>query len=85
MGTSSDAIIKAAAAAEANFAATKTALAGIQTGVTALDAKIKDLAAKLGGGALTPAQQAALDALVNDSAALTAQAGAIDTTIPAGT
>ena len=78
-----DAVQNLAASVEANFATTKTQLTTIATGVTALDAKIVALQAQIASG-LSAADQAALQALVTDSAALAAQAKAIDTTPPAG-
>ena len=78
-----DTVQNLAASVEANFAATKTQLTTIATGVTALDAKIVALQAQIASG-LSAADQAALQALVADSAALAAQAKAIDTTPPAG-
>lgn len=84
MATNQDAVQAAAAAIETNFAATKTALDSIATGVTALDAKIQSLAAQLAaGGTLSAADQAALTQLQTDSAALATQAQGINTAPPA--
>lgn len=65
---------------QATLATLKTAMDGVAAGVTALDAKIVDLAAQL--GTLTPEEQAALDAVTAASTALVTEASGINTADP---
>lgn len=65
---------------DANLTAIGTKLDSIATGIAALDALIQ--AFQNSPGTLSPADQAALDAIVNKSTALKAQADAISTAAP---
>ena len=73
MSTQNDAIQAFTAKIEANFANLKTDIGALQANITALNAQIKALQAQIAGG-LSAADSAALQQLVDDSAALDAQA-----------
>lgn len=75
----SDAIQQFAAKVEANFTTLKTDLGTLKDGVAALNAKLVALQA----GGISAIDTAALQALVDDSAALVKQAEAIQVTPPA--
>ena len=69
------------AAVAANLASVQTTLNNIVSGISALDALITQLETTA-GDSLTPATQAALDAVSNASTALVAQANAVSTEPP---
>lgn len=68
---------------EANFATLTSAIANLQTGVTALDASIQQLQQELGSQSLSQASQTLLAKLVSDSATLVTAAQAINVALPA--
>ncbi len=72
-----------AAMEQAALAATSASLDGIVAGVLALDAMI--VAFQNTPAVLTPADQAALDAITSVSSALVAKAAAVSTTPPSST
>ncbi len=84
MSTQNSAIQAFAAQVKANLSGVKDDLTSLKTGVGNLDAKIVDLQKQLAAGSSTiaPADAAALQDLVDSSAALKSQADGISTDIP---